>query len=466
MNSELPIIIIGAGPAGLAAARTIEKSGRKVIVLEKRSLVGGISSSRFWEEFIIEFGPHTYHVKEDEIDGLIRDHYDGVLAVKKRVTNMLIRGGYYDYPLKFWQLVRGLNPFFSAQMIGDFIYTSIKYTLFPRPDDSFETWGIKRFGRTLYNLCFGQYSRRVWGIAPARLSIRLASSKLHKLNLKDILVKLLGGKGQEQATYWNDFLYPEEGMGVIFANMAKRIREGGGQIWLNTVPTGITFRDNRVVSVIVDQDGEEHSVPCADVISTIPLTEVSKLCRPGLSEEEFTAGRSLRNRSLILVNLIINSPIISRAHWIYLLDPHFRFNRFCEQKNLLLDPKPAKKTLITFELCCEYDDLLWNATDEELRALALEDIASIDIIDGSRAGKCLITRVKDAYPIYDLAFEHNLETFLGGLSRIKNFYSTGRQGLFLNTDMHDTIHMGVQAARVVISGRPPQSWYREVSEFQ
>ena len=189
MNSELPIIVIGAGPAGLAAARTIEKSGRKVIVLEKRSLVGGISSSRYWEEFIIEFGPHTYHVKEDEIDGLIRDHYEGDLAIKKRVTNMLIRGGYYDYPLKFWQLVRGLNPFFSARMIGDFICTSIKYTLFPRPDDSFETWGIKRFGRTLYNLCFGQYSQRVWGIAPPRLSTRLASSKLHKLHLKDILVQ-------------------------------------------------------------------------------------------------------------------------------------------------------------------------------------------------------------------------------------------------------------------------------------
>ena len=290
---------------------------------------------------------------------------------------------------------------------------------------------------------------------------RLASSKLHKLNLKDILIKLFGGKGQEQATYWNDFLYPEEGMGVVFANMADKIREGVGEVWLRSIPTGIIFNGNRVVSVTVEQDGEERSVPCAGVISTIPLAEVSSLCRPCLSEEEFTAGQNLRSRSLILVNLIINAPLISRAHWIYLLDPHFRFNRFCEQKNLLLDPKPERKTLITFELCCNYDDPLWNSTDEDLKALALEDIANISIIDGSRAGECRVTRVKDAYPIYDLAFERNLKRLLGGLARVENFYSTGRQGLFLNTDMHDSMKSGLMVARAVLDGQMADSWYRE-----
>ncbi len=464
-NRQLPVIIFGAGPAGLTAARTLSRAGRKVIVLEKKPKVGGISSSRYWEDFIVEFGPHTYHVKNDELDRMIREQYAGDLPIKKRITNMLIRGKYYDYPLKFWQLIFGLNPFFSLRILADFLIATIKNMISPRPDDSFESWGVKRFGKTLYNLCFGQYSRRVWGIPPSRLSTRLASSKLQKLNLKDILIKLVGGKGQEQATYWDDFIYPEEGMGVVFERMAEKIKEEGGEVWLDSRPLSISFEGRKVASVRVKRAGEEITIPCSGVISTIPLSVITDLCRPIFSEEDTAAGVALKSRALVLVNIIINTDRVGRAHWVYLLDPVFRFNRFCEQKNLLLDRKPEGKTMITFELCCGYNDHLWKSTEDEMRRLVLEDIEHIDKIDGREASSCMITRVKDAYPIYDLAFERNLEILLNALSGIDNLYSTGRQGLFLNTDMHDSMKSGMMAARVVLDGRKSTEWYREAEEF-
>ena len=464
-NRQLPVIIFGAGPAGLTAAWTLSQGGQKVIVLEKGEKVGGISSSRYWNDFIVEFGPHTYHVKNDEIDRMIREQYAGDLPIKKRITNMLIRGKYYDYPLKFWQLILGLNPLFSARIVADFIYTSIKYAINPRPDDSFETWGIKRFGKTLYDLCFGQYSRRVWGLPPSNLSTRLASSKLQKLNLKDILIKLVGGKGQEQATYWDDFIYPEEGMGVVFERMAENIKEEGGEVWLDSRPTAISFDGRDVVSVRVNRKGEEITIPCSGLISTIPLPLITDLCRPLFSDEDVAAGGELKSRALVLANIIINTDRVGRAHWVYLLDPVFLFNRFCEQKNLLLDRKPGGKTMITFELCCEYNDHLWKSTEDELRKLVLKDIENIDKIDGDKASACIVTRVKDAYPIYDLSFERNLEILINALSKVDNLYSTGRQGLFLNTDMHDSMKSGVMAARAVLEGRPSGEWYREAEEF-
>ncbi len=462
-RKEPPVVIFGAGPAGLTAGRELARRGKRVIVLEKESLVGGISSSERWNGFNVEFGPHTYHVKNDEIDDIIREHYPGELKIKKRVTNMLIRGKYLDYPLKFWQLIRNLNPFFTARMLADFIYSSLKNKISPRPDDSFETWGIKRFGNTLYQLCFGQYSRRVWGISPSRLSIRLASSKLHKLNLKDVLIKLLGGKGQEQATYWEDFLYPEEGMGVVFDTMAARIEEDGGEVWRNSYPVGVKTKGGRVTEVTVNREGDEISVPCAGAISTIPLNDLGIVLRKHLSHQAFQSAENLRNRALILINLIINIPRVSDAHWVYLLDPQFKCNRFCEQKNLLDDKKPHLKTLITFELCCAFRGSLWRSEAEELRRLALEDIADISIIDGRRAGDCVIRKVKDAYPIYDLDFERNLDGLLGDLSRLENFYTAGRQGLFLNTDMHDSMKSGLEAARALEEGKSPSRFYADVT---
>ena len=462
-SQQLPVVVLGGGPAGLTAALDLARAGRKVVLVEKAPVVGGISSSRYWEDFIVEYGPHTYHIKNDEIDDLVREQYDRELPNKRRVTNMLIRGKTYDYPLKFWQLFRGLNPFFSARMIGDFLVSSIRYSLFPRPDDSFETWGLKRFGRSLYQLCFGQYSERIWGIHPSRISPRLASSKLHKLNLKDILVKLLGGRGQEQATYWDYFIYPEEGIGVIFNRMAERIEAAGGEVRLETVPERFDFREGRITAVTVRRGGEEETIPAGAVVSTIPLPELSRLSRPRLSGEELAAAGNLKNRALVLVNLIVGADRISRAHWVYLLDPVFRFNRFCEQKNLLLENRPPGRTMLTFELCCGYEDEIWNAPEEELRKMALEDIGRIFLLDGLEVGKSMVTRSKDAYPIYDLPFEENLGLTLEGLSRIGNLYSTGRQGLFLNTDIHDSMAAARTAAGYLRESRPPADLYRETS---
>lgn len=38
---SLPVCIVGAGPAGLTAAKKLEEKGRKVIIFEKQATVGG-----------------------------------------------------------------------------------------------------------------------------------------------------------------------------------------------------------------------------------------------------------------------------------------------------------------------------------------------------------------------------------------------------------------------------------------
>jgi len=165
------------------------------------------------------------------------------------------------------------------------------------------------------------------------------------------------------------------------------------------------------------------------------------------------------------LNIIFSVPLVNEAHWIYLIDSRFRFNRFCEQKNLLLDKKPYLRTMLTFEACCNYRDSFWNLPEEELKRLALKDAELTGIIDTSRAGDCRIKKVREAYPIYEMGFEENLNRLLQAASRVINLYSTGRQGLFLNTDMHDTMEMGLLASRSARAGESSSAWYQRILPY-
>lgn len=61
-NSNSTVLIIGAGIAGLAAARILSDQGLKVIVLEGRERIGGrIHSSRVWPKYPMDLGASWIH---------------------------------------------------------------------------------------------------------------------------------------------------------------------------------------------------------------------------------------------------------------------------------------------------------------------------------------------------------------------------------------------------------------------
>ena len=68
-----PIIILGAGPAGLACAyKILKESGQKTIILDKAPSVGGAGASFRWKGHILDYGPHAFHTRGDEPEKLIQ----------------------------------------------------------------------------------------------------------------------------------------------------------------------------------------------------------------------------------------------------------------------------------------------------------------------------------------------------------------------------------------------------------
>ena len=464
-------VILGAGPAGLTAAYELVKKGKPIILFEKREFLGGASATLYKDGFAYDFGPHAYHIKGDKIDLLIEEMADETLIRKNINQKLIIEDEVIGYPLKFWELMRSIHPLHSLRMVFDYVASNIIYTFIRVPEENFETWGIKKFGYSLYNLCFGQYSKRTWGISPTQLSKTLAISKLHKLNLLDIILKLFGFVGQEQVTHWKNFYYPENGIGEIWKNMNEKIQELGGVIHVGSPIVSLQAGNNRIESITVLKDGVEIIYPIEKLICTIPVGKLSSMVR-GQNQDRFhDLGKKLKYVSLITVNLVFDTDRCQESHWVYLVDSRFRFNRLTEQKNLGKKCAPDGKTTVTLELTYyDEDDPMQFANDDFLERIALKEIDKIsEVIPTIRREKHCSTeilRMENVYPMYTIGFENILNDLIREYAQLENMILTGRHGLFLNIDMHDTMEMSQKAAFYLMEGHTSSTqWYEMVKEY-
>ena len=73
MTENIDYLIVGAGYAGLTAARELLKAGKTVKILEARERVGGRVHTQQFEGFYLDMGGAWVGPTQDRIYGLIRE---------------------------------------------------------------------------------------------------------------------------------------------------------------------------------------------------------------------------------------------------------------------------------------------------------------------------------------------------------------------------------------------------------
>ena len=464
------VVVLGAGPAGMSAAWRLSERGVPVTVLERDGAVGGMGKTIKLGDYYVDYGPHTFHIRETEesrkIHEAIQPFFGENPLVLTRGTRVLLRGKEYVYPLEMLQVLTGVSPMLSFRIIFDYVVASVKSTIAPaKKEHSFEEWGVRNLGRTLYDLCFGIYSARVWGLPTSQISSKQAQ-RVAKLNLRNIILRTLGIKA-DPATYFTKYMYPRQGISVLFESMADVVRKKEQCIHLDSPVVRLQRQGDRITHVVYRQDGREQTIECAGVISTLPLPLLVDLIEPRLPQTVVDHAKKLRYRSLKLIYIALKRTQLTDYHWVYLLDEHYRVNRMSEQKNVSRDMVPPDRTVLCIELSCWRDEPVWNASAEEIYRIALDDLLKMGYgISESEVTDYYVTDIATAYPVYELNFEDHLIPALEGVHAVPNLLTLGRHGLFLNNSMDDNVLLGMKVAdQIADRGFDSRAWLSEMLAF-
>jgi len=429
-----PIIIIGAGPAGLTAAYVLSKAGVQSIVLEKDPTVGGIARTINYKNYYFDIGGHRFFTKVKSVENIWKEVLGEDLLRRNRLSRIYYNKKFFYYPLRPLNALLGLGVW-NSMLITFSYFTS---QLFPsREEETFEQWVSNRFGKRLYKIFFKTYTEKVWGISCNEISAEWAGQRVKGLSLMTALKHAILKKQDSQKdkkeiikTLIDEFDYPKFGPGMMWQAMVEIIQKKSSEVFLGKPVERILWSGNKVEALEVRRDGQIELLSGKYFISSMPLREALQKFKPEVPKEVLDAANDLKYRDFLTVALIINKPEVFPDTWIYIHDPEVKVGRIQNFKNWSPFMVPeSSKTCLGLEYFCFEGDNLWNMSDDKLIELAKRELSALGLVNQNDVEEGTVVRMPKAYPIYNSTFQKSLDVVRQFLNRFDNLQLIGRNGM-------------------------------------
>ncbi len=501
------MVIIGAGPAGLAAASALIERGVTPLVLEAEAQVGGISKTIVHEGNRMDIGPHRFYSKSDDVTAWwlsilplqgapssddialgrtvpLNDAADApdpsrerdVMLSRSRLSRILFLGRFFDYPVSLSAAtLKRLGSSRTIRIGWSYLAARLHPT---RPERSLEDFIVNRFGRELYELFFKDYTEKVWGVPCNEIEPEWGAQRIKGISLavaiKHALTKAFRGddsisQKETETSLIGRFLYPKLGAGQIWEAAAARIEQCGAALRLNAEVVAIDLSSGRVKSVRIrdTRTDAEETLPCQAVLSSMPVNDFVLRCRGGdVPDEVLRVARGLIHRDLVTCGMLVSKLAISNPdgspildNWIYIQEREVRLGRLVVFNNwspyLVADPDTV---WLGLEYFCQEGDAMWTMPDDEFAKMATAELASINIIDEADVLDHVVLHVRKAYPAYFGAYTE-FDLVRQWLDTLSNAYVMGRNGMHRYNNMdHSVLSAWAAVAALIGEGTREDVW--------
>ncbi len=443
------IVILGGGLSGLSCAETASRNkNNSVTVLEKEEYSGGLARSFKINNIICDVGPHRYHSKNDALIRYVKDLIPVEMIENEKKTSLYFRRNYYEYPFKINDLLTGISWNLKIKSIRDFLFRRFTGS---KNERSFREYVTNRFGKTLFDIFFGPYTEKVWGISTSELDSEFAVQRIASVSLWDVIYKtiiqstpLIKKYHHPHSPYEKRFLYPKYGTGKIAGAIEEKIKSNGGRVLKNVKVLSVNGGKNKIYNIEYLYNEKIYNINTSQLVSTIPLHFCMDMFKNFAPGNVTNSCNLLKYRALVIAYLIFEKPSISPYHWIYYCENDYLFNRITEYRNFSPFLMKKDETCVSFEITCQKDDEIWNMSDERIIRDCLNGGNSIGLIDeNTKLKSCKIIKVPEAYPVFTKDYKKHLNVVLEYFKEFSNFVTIGRQGLFRYINQDQAIEMGI-----------------------
>jgi protoporphyrinogen oxidase len=496
-------VIAGAGPAGLTAAYQFLKEipDIKVSVFEATPRIGGISTTIGFKENWIDIGGHRFFSKSPLVNALWKEllpiqgkpakddiivqvpkeysqegpdpeKTDTVMLVRNRVSRILYRRRFFDYPISV-KPATFINMGLMNTMKAGFSY--IHSTIQKREEKSLEDFYINRFGRQLYAMFFEHYTEKLWGVHPSKLSPLWGAQRVKGLSvtavIKEALLKFFNPNYKTNQTSLIDrFLYPKKGPGQLWSVMADKVKDMGGTIHLNSSVTGVHLAKNGIKEITVTNGDTVKKYACDYFLSTMPIKDLTAALDGDVPPDVRQTAQDLPYRDFITVGILVKKlNLVNKTKiktvgniipdcWIYIQEQDVKIGRLQVFNNW--SPYMVKDFQNTvwlgLEYFCNEGDVLWSMAEDEFIEFAVQELIKIKVIEKKDILDAVQIKIQKAYPAYFGSYD-NMEILQRYFDSIDNLYCLGRNGQHKYNNMDHSMLTAVKAVDCIKQGKKDKS---------
>lgn len=459
-SQRADIVVIGGGPAGLAAAHEAAAHGASSIVLERLDRVGGLARTIERAGSRWDIGPHRFFTRNQEV----RDLFNRILgddAVRvPRLTRILYDNSYFNYPLTPINAITGVGVLSGVSILTSYLQARIRRLSGAVDIDTFEDWTVDKFGRRLYETFFKTYTEKVWGIPCAQIGADWASQRIKGLSLASAVGNALFKPRENRVkSLIDEFMYPRLGTGQLYEKMASGLRLAGTRVSTGVSVKTIMRDGMRVRALIVAGAARvREEITGRFFLSSAPLTDMIAMMQPAAPAEVLEACARLRYRHHIGVNLLVRGNPFP-DNWIYVHSKDVAMARISNYSNFSKSMSEREGfSPLTIEYFAFRNDSTWNAPDAELIERAIRELELKRIVRREDIADAFVVRNENAYPVIERGCDSHVSTIKAWLDQFPNLLPIGRSGMFKYNNQDHAMATGMLAARTALGIRRYDPW--------
>jgi protoporphyrinogen oxidase len=423
--SRAPIVVIGAGVAGLAAASQLARHGIAQRVVEAGPRVAGMADSQVDEHgFTCDIGAHFITNRLAAACGIsgrcqtVR-HYGETFHLQD--------GGEYRFP-------------FGVLRSGRFVSSAVRQQLADRlfghglPANAAERFAHE-FGPAVAEAVAIPIVEAWSGLPATQLSPAVAD-KIPKGVLRTLWLKAAQRLTKRAVAmgYCRDrpessavfHVHPRRGVAELCQALAARLP---APVETECPAERIYVEGGRVVGVrLAGRDADASAV-----LSTLPVSRLHHLI---VGSDAAAAFAGFRYRALVLVNLKLHGHGLLPDTLVW-TPRGFPFFRLSEAPRAIPWLAPEGKTVVLCELGAQVGDPVWTMSDDEVVRRCCEALRTfIPDVEGRLIGFDVM-RQPLGYPIFALDYEDRRQRLQRQGTGIEGLFSIGRNGEFDHLLMED-----------------------------